>query len=56
MPRNEPPGELCDACHVAIDAHEDVVQHGERFYCAETCRRDSVIGEAEQMDLGGRGE
>jgi hypothetical protein len=51
MPRNEPPGELCDACRVAIDAHEDVVTHGERFFCTEACRRNAVIGEAEQLGL-----
>jgi hypothetical protein len=51
MSRNEPPGELCDACHVAIDAHEDVVTHGERLFCTETCRRNAVIGEAEQLGL-----
>jgi hypothetical protein len=44
-------GELCDACHVAIDAHEDVVTHGERYFCTESCRRNAAIGEAEQLAM-----
>lgn len=46
-----PPGELCDACRCAIDAHEEVVTHGGRYFCNESCRRDSGIGEAEQLAM-----
>jgi hypothetical protein len=51
MPPNEPPGELCDACRTNIDAHEDAINSGARWYCTERCRRDAEIGEAEQLGL-----
>jgi hypothetical protein len=51
QPSNDPPGLQCDACRQNIDAREDVVQHGERFFCSEQCRRNAVIGEAEQLGL-----
>jgi hypothetical protein len=53
MPRNEPPGELCSACAQNIDANEDAINSGTRWYCTERCRRDAEIGGAVQMDLGG---
>lgn len=49
QPNDTPPGELCDGCRVAIDAKEDVIAHGGRFFCTETCRRVAMLGEAEQM-------
>jgi hypothetical protein len=51
MPRNEPPGELCDACAQNIDANEDAINSGARWYCTERCRRDAEIGGAEQLAM-----
>jgi hypothetical protein len=45
------PGELCSACAQNIDANEDAIRHGERFFCTETCRRAAMLGEAEQMAM-----
>jgi hypothetical protein len=50
-PNDTPPGELCDGCDCAIDANEDAISRDGRWWCMETCRRDSGIGEAEQLGL-----
>jgi hypothetical protein len=47
------PGELCDGCRCAIDANEDAIGRDGRWFCTERCRRDSCLGEAEQMSLTG---
>jgi hypothetical protein len=52
MTYTSPPGELCDACAQNIDANEDAIRHGERWFCTDSCRRDSEIGRAEQLAMG----
>lgn len=48
-----PPGELCDACAQNIDANEDAIAHGARWFCTDECRRAACLGEAEQLSIGG---